>query len=102
MSDMSDRERSRSPSRSPRRERSRSRSQSPRQERDMEEDDKKIKAFVGGLPWKIDDPDLRERMSCDFVPEGHEGCFFLYPGVSSLGGGFVLIYFSSPLPLSNA
>lgn len=62
MSDMSDRERSRSPSRSPRRERSRSRSLSPRNQRDIEEDDKRIKAFVGGLPWKIEDHDLRESM----------------------------------------
>ncbi len=70
MSDMSDRERSRSPSRSPRRERSRSRSQSPRQARDIEEDDKRIKAFVGGLPWKIEDPDLRESMWCDYRTRG--------------------------------
>lgn len=68
MSDMSDRERS--PSRSPRRERSRSRSRSPRQERDIEEDDKRVKAFVGGLPWKIDNPDLRESMSSDYRTGG--------------------------------
>lgn len=63
---MSDSDRGRSRSRSPPREDrdidERPRSMSPRSPREdrAPEEDNSIKAFVGGLPWRIEDADLRD------------------------------------------
>eukprot|EP00889_Picochlorum_renovo_P006870 jgi/Picre1/33900/NNA_001379.t1 len=94
----SDRERSRSPARRDD-DGDRARSLSPKDERMPEnEEDNSFKAFVGGLPWKIEDEDLRD-IFADFAPDE---CVVMKDKFNGKSRGFGFVYFKDEASREDA
>mmetsp|Transcript_7312 Transcript_7312/g.14653 ORF Transcript_7312/g.14653 Transcript_7312/m.14653 type:complete len:198 (-) Transcript_7312:768-1361(-) len=94
----SDRERSRSPARRGD-DGDRARSLSPKDERMPEnEEDNSFKAFVGGLPWKIEDEDLRD-IFADFAPDE---CVVMKDKFNGKSRGFGFVYFKDEASREDA
>lgn len=79
------------------RDRSRSRSRSPARDAPpanptpFEDDTEQIKAFVGGLPWSVDDAGLRD-VFAEFNPDK---CLVMTDKFSGKSRGFGFVYFTS-------